>query len=50
MEITEIKDKKEVHGGFEIVLETAAKKSVELTIAKDGKILEDSGAAKEEKK
>jgi len=46
MEITEIKDRKEVHGGFEIVLETAAKKSVELTIAKDGKILEDSGAGK----
>ena len=44
MEITEIKDKKEVHGGFEIVLETADKKEVEVTVAKDGKILEDSGA------
>jgi hypothetical protein len=43
MEITEIKDGKEVHGGYEIVLETAAKKSVEVTIAKDGKFLEDSG-------
>jgi preprotein translocase subunit SecD len=50
MEITEIKDKKEVHGGFEIVLETADKKEVEVTVAKDGKILEDSGAKKEEKK
>lgn len=49
MEITEIKDGKEVHGGFEIVLETADKKSVEVTVAKDGKILEDSGAAKEKK-
>ena len=51
MEITEIKDKKEVHGGFEIVLETADKKEVELTIAKDGKILEeDTGDKKDEKK
>ena len=50
MEITEIKEKKEVHGGFEIVLETADKKEVEVTIAKDGKVLEDSGAKKEEKK
>ena len=46
MEITEIKDKKEVHGGFEIVLETADKKEVEVTIAKDGKVLEDGGAKK----
>jgi uncharacterized membrane protein YkoI len=52
MEITEIKDKKEVHGGFEIVLETADKKEVEVTVAKDGKILEDSTdpPKKEEKK
>ena len=50
MEITEIKDKKEVHGGFEIVLTTADNKEVEVTIAKDGKIGEDSGAKKEEKK
>ena len=50
MEITEIKDGKEVHGGYEIVLETAAKKSVEVTIAKDGTVLEDSGAGKGEKK
>src|SRR5262249_32537861 len=48
MEITEVKDKKEVHGGFEIVLETADKKEVEVTVAQDGKILEDSGAKKEE--
>jgi hypothetical protein len=50
MEITEIKDKKETHGGFEITLETADKKSVEVTVAKDGKILEDSGDKKDEKK
>jgi hypothetical protein len=49
MEITEIKDKKEVHGGFEIVLETADKKNVEVTVAKDGKIHEDSGEKKEKK-
>jgi hypothetical protein len=50
MEITEIKDKKEVHGGYEIDLETAEKKDVEVVVAKDGKIKEDSGAKKEEKK
>jgi len=50
LECTELKDKKEVHAGFEIVLETEAKKSVELTVAKDGKILEDSQTAKPEKK
>ena len=49
MEITEIKDKKEVHGGFEIVLETVDKKNVEVTVAKDGKIHEDSGEKKEKK-
>jgi hypothetical protein len=49
MELTDIKDKKEVDGGFEIVLETADKKKVEVTIAKDGKIKEDSGAKKKEK-
>jgi len=50
MEITDIKDKKEVHGGFEIVLETAAKKSVEVVVTKEGKITEDSSEKKEEKK
>src|SRR5262245_20223585 len=33
MEITEIKDKKETHGGYEITLETAEKKSVEVTVS-----------------
>ena len=50
MEITEVKDKKEVHGGFEIVLETADKKEVEVVVAINGKILEDSTDKKEEKK
>jgi hypothetical protein len=50
LECTELKAKNEVHAGFEIVLETEAKKSVELTVAKDGKILEDSSATKPEKK
>jgi len=50
MEITEVKDGKESHGGFEIVLETAAKKDVEVTVSKEGKILEDSSEKKEEKK
>ena len=50
MEITQIKDRKEVHGGFEITLETADNRNVEVTVAKDGKILEDTGAKKTEKK
>jgi hypothetical protein len=49
MEITEFKDKKEVHGGFEIVLETADKKDVEVVVQKDGKITEDSTEKKDEK-
>src|SRR5262249_33933004 len=49
MEITEVKDKKETPGGYEIVLETANKKEVEVTVAPDGKILEDSGEKKEKK-
>ncbi|MFL5331348.1 MAG: PepSY-like domain-containing protein [Gemmataceae bacterium] len=50
MEITEVRGKREIHGGFEIVIDTADKKEVELTIAKDGKILEDSTEKKAEKK
>ena len=50
MEITEIKDKKETHGGYEIILETADKKEVEVTVAADGKILEDSGDKKKDEK
>src|SRR5262245_30433243 len=50
MEITEVKGKDEKLEGYEIVLETADKKEQEITIAPDGKILEDSGEKKEEKK
>jgi hypothetical protein len=50
MEITEVKDKVEKLEGYEIVLDTADKKEVEVTVAPDGKIREDSGAPKEEAK
>jgi hypothetical protein len=50
MQITEVKNGKEVLEGFEIVLETADKKEVEVTVAPDGKILEDSTAEKKEEK
>lgn len=52
MEVHEVKDKKEVLEGYEIELETADKKEVEVMVAPDGKVLEDSGAEpkKDEKK
>ncbi len=43
MEITAVSDGKDALEGYEIVLETADKKEVEVTVAPDGKILEDSG-------
>lgn len=43
MEITSVKDGKDVLEGYEIVLETAESQEVEVTVAPDGKILEDSG-------
>jgi hypothetical protein len=43
MKITAIIDGKDILEGFEIVLETGEKKEVEVTIAPDGEILEDSG-------
>jgi uncharacterized membrane protein YkoI len=46
MEIMEVKGKEDVLEGYEIVLQTADNKEVEVTIAPDGKILEDSGAEK----
>lgn len=46
MQITAVKDGKEALEGYEVVLETADKKGVEVTVAPDGKILEDSGAKK----
>jgi Putative beta-lactamase-inhibitor-like, PepSY-like len=50
MEITEVKGKDEKLEGYEIVLETADKKEVEVTVAPDGKILEDSGEEKKKEK
>jgi hypothetical protein len=43
MEITAVKDGQDTLEGYEIVFETAEKKEVEITVAPDGKILEDSG-------
>jgi hypothetical protein len=43
MEITAVKDGEDVLEGYEIVLETADKKEVEITVAPDGRILEESG-------
>ena len=52
MEIMEVKGKDDKLEGYEIELETADKKEVEVTVAPDGKILEDSTEEKkkEEKK
>ncbi|MCI0682243.1 MAG: PepSY-like domain-containing protein [Gemmataceae bacterium] len=51
MEITEMKGKQAKLEGYEIVLQTAANKEVEITVAPDGKILEeDSGEAKKDEK
>jgi len=50
MEITEVKDKKEMLEGYEIVLDTADNKEVEVTVAPDGKILEDSSDEKKKEK
>jgi preprotein translocase subunit SecD len=52
MEIMEVKGKEDKLEGYEIVLVTADKKEVEVTIAPDGKVLEDSTdeKKKEEKK
>src|SRR5262245_34725106 len=47
MEITAVKNGKDELEGYEIVLETADKqKEVEITVAPDGRILEDSGNKK----
>jgi uncharacterized membrane protein YkoI len=47
MEGFEVKDGKDVLDSYEVVVETAEKREVELTIAPDGRILEDSGEKKE---
>jgi uncharacterized membrane protein YkoI len=46
MEITAVKDGQDALEGYEVVLETADKKEVEVTVAPDGKIVEDSGEGK----
>jgi len=46
MAITAVQDGKDAPDGYEIVLETADKKVVEVTVAPDGKVLEDSGQKK----
>ncbi len=46
MVITAVKNGKDELEGYEIVLETADKKEVEVTVAPDGKILEDSADKK----
>ena len=46
MEITVVNNGKDALEGYEIVLETADKKEVEVTVAPDSKILEDSGEKK----
>lgn len=46
MEITAVNNGKDALEGYEIVLETADKKDVEVTVAPDGIILEDSGETK----
>lgn len=43
MEITAVKNGQDELEGYEIVLETTDKKEVEITVAPDGEILEDSG-------
>jgi hypothetical protein len=46
MAVTAVHGGKESLEGYEVVLKTAAGKDVEVTVAPDGKILEDSGAEK----
>ena len=49
MEVTEVKGAEEKLEGYEINLVTADKKEVEVVIAPDGKVLEDSTEKKEKK-
>ena len=50
MEVNEVKDGKDKLEGYEIVLETADKKEIEVMVAPDGKILEDSSDEKKDEK
>lgn len=47
MAVTAVKDGKDALEGYEVVLETAGKKAGEVTVAPDGKVLEDSGEKKD---
>ena len=46
MAITAVTDGKEALEGYEILLETAGKREIEVSVAPDGKFLEDSGEKK----
>jgi hypothetical protein len=46
MEITAVVDGQDVLDGYEVVLETADRRGVEITVAPDGKIVEDSAEEK----
>lgn len=46
MAITAVTDGKEALEGYEILLKTAGKKEIEVSVAPDGKFLEDSGEKK----
>jgi len=50
MEETEVTGKNEKLSAYEVVLETADKKEVEVRVSPNGKILEDTGAKKPEEK
>jgi hypothetical protein len=50
MKITKVEGQKETLHGFEIIVTTADNREIEVTVAPDGKVLEDGGAKKEEKK
>jgi uncharacterized membrane protein YkoI len=46
MMVTAVRDGKDALEGYEVTLKTAAGRNVEVTVAPDGKILENSGAEK----
>ena len=50
MKITKVDGQQETLHGFEIIVTTADNREIEVTVAPDGKVLEDGGAKKEEKK
>ncbi len=50
MEIMDVKEGKDVLHGYEIIVETADKKELEITVAPDGKILEEPKDEKKEEK